>query len=134
MRLYGEVAKALPRKRYPEDWAYTQLNLRALHQALADRGGGNEQLDLALKAYQGSARIFTREAAPEQWAGLQMNIGNVYAQTGQSRGRIRTPPPFDRGDGSRAGRLDARGLSGELGACAVRSCDQPALPRRNGEG
>jgi uncharacterized caspase-like protein len=80
VRLYGEVAKALPRKRYPEDWAYTQLNLGALHQALADRGGGNEQLDLALKAYQGSARIFTHEAAPEQWAGLQMNIGNVYAQ------------------------------------------------------
>ena len=86
VRLYGEVIKALPRKRYPEDWAYAQLNLGALHQALADRGGGNEQFDLALKAYEGAARILTREAAPVEWAGLQMNIGNVYAQLANRRG------------------------------------------------
>jgi uncharacterized caspase-like protein len=80
IRLYGEVLEALPRDRYPEDWAYAQLNLGGLHQALADRGGGSDRFDLALEAYQGAARVLTREAAPGEWAGLQVNIGIVYAQ------------------------------------------------------
>lgn len=88
VRLYGEVAKALPRKRYPQDWAYAQLNLGSLHLALADHGGGNKQFGLALKAYQGAAQVFNREVAPDQWAGLQMNIGNVYAQMADRGGGV----------------------------------------------
>ena len=59
------MSKALTRKRYPEDWAYTQLNLGSLRLALAERGGGKKQLDLALKAFDGASRIFTRKAAPK---------------------------------------------------------------------
>jgi hypothetical protein len=86
--LYDQVSKALPRKRYPEDWAYTQLNLGSLRLALAERGGGKKQLDLALKAFDGASRIFTRKAAPEEWAGLRMNVGNAEAQLGDSGGGV----------------------------------------------
>jgi len=86
VKIYDEVGKALPRKRYPEDWAYTQLNLGSLRMTLAERGGGKKQLDLALKAFDGAARVFTRKAAPEQWAGLRMNVGNVEAQLGDRGG------------------------------------------------
>lgn len=85
-QIYDQVSKALPRKRYPEDWAYTQLNLGSLRMTLAERGGGKKQLDLALKAFDGAARVFTRKAAPEQWAGLRMNVGNVEAQLGDRGG------------------------------------------------
>jgi len=86
--LYDQVSKALPRKRYPEDWAYTQLNLGTLRLSLADRGGGKKQLDLALKAFDGAARIFTRKAAPGQWAGLRMNVGNIEARRGDRGGGV----------------------------------------------
>ena len=46
VRLYGEVAKALPRKRYPEDWAYTQLNLGALHRRLQTAVAGTNSSTL----------------------------------------------------------------------------------------
>jgi len=87
-QIYDQVSKAIPRKRYPEDWAYTQLNLGSLRLTLAEQGGGRKQLDLALKAFDGAARVFTREAAPEQWAGIRMNVGNAQAQMGDNGGGV----------------------------------------------
>ena len=84
--LYGEVAAALPRSRYPQDWAYTQLNLGSLYHTLGDRTGAREYLDMSLKAYRDAAKVLTKKAAPEQWAGLQMNIGNVQATLGERGG------------------------------------------------
>ncbi len=80
--IYGEISKSLPRKRYPQDWAYVQLNLGGLYQKLADQTGDAAYIDRALKAYTGAAEVMTRKAAPEIWAGLQMNIGNAYTSRG----------------------------------------------------
>ncbi|MBN9074026.1 MAG: caspase family protein [Rhizobiales bacterium] len=78
--LNREVLKALPRGRYPGDWANAQLNLGALYAALAESEGSAALWRKALKAYESAQLIFTRDAAPEPWAGLQMNIGNAYSR------------------------------------------------------
>ncbi len=85
-KLYREAAAALPRKRYPQDWANLQLNLGSLYQALADRTGDGSYLKLAMQTYRDAAQVFTRKAEPEQWAGLQMNMGNVQASLAQRGG------------------------------------------------
>lgn len=87
--LYDEIAKALPRKRYPEDWAYTQLNLGGLYQSLADMTGDARYLDKALKGYSGAADVMTRKAAPKVWAGLQVNMANAYAARAKRDGGVK---------------------------------------------
>lgn len=87
--IYGEISKTLPRKRYPQDWAYVQLNLGGLYQKLADQTGDPAYIDRALKAYTGAAEVMTRKAAPEIWAGLQMNIGNAYTSRGNGAGGVK---------------------------------------------
>ena len=129
--LFDQVSKALPRKRYPEDWAYAQLNLGTLRLALADRGGGKKQLDSCAEGLRRRGSHLHSQSGAEA-------VGWAPDECRQRRSAARRPgrrsrrlPPVHRGDRGGADRVDAGGISGELGAGAVESRRQPACRRRD---
>ncbi|WP_176247587.1 caspase family protein [Mesorhizobium australicum] len=84
--IYRAILKDRPRKKFPLDWAITNLDLGVLLNILGQRTGERSQLDEALNALEGASQIITKKQMPEEWAGIQLNISNVHSSIGDISG------------------------------------------------
>ncbi|MGK7900778.1 MAG: CHAT domain-containing protein [Hormoscilla sp.] len=63
---------------FPTDWAMTQNNLGNAYRNRI-KGDRDENLELAIAAYQLALQIRTQEAFPTDWAMTQNNLGTAYS-------------------------------------------------------
>lgn len=76
--IYEDVALPMvPRDRWPEEWAQTQMGLGSAFMRLAERGE-LEALPRALQAFQAALSVSTQEHDPENWSEAQLNLGRAY--------------------------------------------------------
>lgn len=81
--LYHNALQVRTQTDFPENWAETQNNLG---NAYSERiyGSREENLDLAISAYQAALQVHTREAFSKEWAKTHNNLALVYRDRRQS--------------------------------------------------